>query len=361
MTATLTTDALELLRRLIATPSFSKEENRTADVLEEFFRERSIPYRRLKNNLWARNRYYHPDRPTVLLNSHHDTVRPNPGWTLDPFAPTLRGTRLYGLGSNDAGASLVALLAAFCYFYARPDLQYNVIVAATAEEEISGRDGMELLWQSGMLGPVEFAIVGEPTGMHLAIAEKGLLVLDCVFGGKAGHAARDEGENALYKAVQAIEWLRYYRFPKESPLLGPVKMSVTSIFTENKQHNVVPDHCQMTVDVRVTEQYTLEEVVNFLREKINANITPRSLRLRPSFIRPEHPIVQAGRALGRRTFGSPTTSDQALISCPSLKIGPGDSARSHQADEFIDTREIEEGIRLYIELLRGVILARNPV
>lgn len=350
----LTTDAIDLLRRLIATPSFSREEERTADVLEEFFRERNLPFSRLRNNLWLKNRYYHPDRPTVLLNSHHDTVKPNPSWTLDPFQPLEREGKLYGLGSNDAGGCLVGLLAAFQYFYHRTDLRYNVVFAASAEEEISGRDGMELLFQSGKLGPIDFAIVGEPTEMHLAVAEKGLLVLDCVAQGRAGHAAREEGDNAIYRALDDIQWLRTYQFPKVSPVLGPMKTSVT-IINAGTQHNVVPDVCRFTIDVRVTEQYSLEETIQILRQHLQSEVLARSVRLRPSSIPTDHPIVQAGIALGRKTYGSPTTSDQAVIDAPSLKLGPGHSERSHTADEFIYLREIEEGIGLYVELLKRVI------
>jgi acetylornithine deacetylase len=351
----LTTDSIDLLRRLIATPSFSREEDGTAAVLEEFFREQNLPFSRLKNNLWLRNKTYNPDLPTVLLNSHHDTVRPNPSWTLDPFTPLERDGRLYGLGANDAGGCLVGLLAAFRYFYHRTDLRYNVVFAASAEEEISGKDGMELLFQSGRLGPIDFAIVGEPTEMHLAVAEKGLLVLDCLAHGRAGHAAREEGDNALYRALDDIQWLRTYQFPKVSPVLGPMKTSVT-IINAGTQHNVVPDACRFTIDVRVTEQYTLEETIEVLQQHLQSEITARSVRLRPSSIPMAHPIVQAGLALGRRTYGSPTTSDQAVINAPSLKLGPGHSERSHTADEFIYLREIEEGIGLYVEMLKRVIL-----
>lgn len=352
----LTADAINLLKRLIETPSFSREEENTAYLIEEFFRERAIPFRRLKNNLWARNQHFNPALPTVLLNSHHDTVKPNPKWTMDPFKALVEDGKLYGLGSNDAGGCLVSLLAAFCYFYGRTDLTYNVVFAASSEEEVSGKDGMELLWSSGELGEIEFAIVGEPTQMHLAVAEKGLLVLDCLAQGKAGHAAREEGENALYKALDDIAWIRSYEFPKVSPTLGKMKMSATVISTENRQHNVVPASCQFTIDVRVTDQYTLEEACEIIQANMKSEVQARSVRLRPSSIPMEHPIVQAGVAMGRTTYGSPTTSDQAVIGCASLKMGPGDSARSHQADEFIYLHEIEEGIRLYTEMLKRVIL-----
>lgn len=350
---TLTKDAIELLKDLIQTESFSKQEDETAAIIEEFFRERNIPYRRKKNNIWARNKYFDASKPTVLLNSHHDTVKPNPSWTLNPLNPLVKDGRLYGLGSNDAGGCLVSLIATFCYFYYRQDLTYNVIMAATAEEEISGREGLEIV--APELPEISFAIVGEPTQMHLAIAEKGLLVLDCTAFGKSGHAARNEGENAIYKAIQDINWFQSYQFPKVSDNLGPIKMTVT-IIGAGTQHNVVPDTCKFTVDIRVTEQYTLEEIIETVRKNISSEVTPRSIRLRPSSIPVEHPIVQAGITMGRDTYGSPTTSDQALLDCPSLKMGPGDSARSHTADEYVYLNEIEEGIQLYIQMLEKVIL-----
>ncbi len=349
---TLTTDALHLLERLIATPSFSREEGPTAALIERFLGEKQIPFERLKHNVWAKNRYFDPAKPTILLNSHHDTVKPNTSWTLDPFSPLRQEGKLFGLGSNDAGGCLVSLLATFAYFYDRPDLSHNLVMAASAEEEISGRDGLELLLPH--LPPISFAIVGEPTEMQLAIAEKGLLVLDCTAHGISGHAARNEGENAIYKAIQDIQWLTTYQFPKVSPTLGPIKLSVT-IINAGTQHNVVPDTCTFTVDVRVTEQYTLEEVIDTIRENIRSDVKPRSIRLKPSSIPADHPIVQAGLALGRHTYGSPTTSDQAVLNCPSLKCGPGHSGRSHSADEFIYLREIEEGVDGYIQMLSRVL------
>ena len=350
---TLTQDAIELLKDLIQTESFSKQEDDTAAILEEFFRERNIPFRRKKNNIWAKNKYFDASKPTVLLNSHHDTVKPNPSWTLNPLNPLVKEGKLYGLGSNDAGGCLVSLIATFCYYYHRNDLKYNVVMAVSAEEEISGRDGLEILVPE--MPVIEFAIVGEPTQMHLAVAEKGLLVLDCIAHGKSGHAARDEGENALYKAVKDIAWFQDYKFPKVSENLGPIKMSVTMI-NAGTQHNVVPDTCKFTVDIRVTEQYTLEEITDVVKKNIESEVVPRSIRLRPSSIPKEHPIVQAGISMGRNTYGSPTTSDQALLDCPSLKMGPGDSARSHTADEFIYLDEIEEGIKIYITMLSKVII-----
>jgi acetylornithine deacetylase len=353
LTETLTKDAIELLKDLIQTESFSKQEDETAGLIEEFFRERNIPYRRKKNNIWVKNKHFDASKPTVLLNSHHDTVKPNPSWTLNPLNPLVKEGKLFGLGSNDAGGCLVSLIATFCYFYDRNDLKYNIIMAATAEEEISGREGLETVVPE--LPEIEFAIVGEPTQMHLAVAEKGLLVLDCIAHGKSGHAARDEGENAIYKAIKDIAWFQTYKFPKISENLGPIKMSVTMI-NAGSQHNVVPDTCKFTVDIRVTEQYTLEEITDVVKQNIESEVVPRSIRLRPSSIPKEHPIVQAGISMGRNTYGSPTTSDQALLDCPSLKMGPGDSARSHTADEYIYLNEIEEGIQLYITMLEKVII-----
>ncbi len=275
-TRQLTADALTLLKRLIATPSFSREEDRTAALIANFFQEKQIPSERLQNNVWAKNQHFDPAKPTLLLNSHHDTVRPNTSYTLDPFEPIERDGKLFGLGSNDAGGCLVALLATFVHFYNRSDLTHNIVMAATAEEEISGRDGLERLLSE--LPPLSFAIVGEPTDMQLAIAEKGLLVLDCIAHGISGHAARDEGENAIYNAIRDINWLTTYQFPNISTVLGPVKLSVTMI-SAGTQHNVVPDSCTFTVDVRVTEQYTLEEVIETIRANIRADVKPRSVRV----------------------------------------------------------------------------------
>ena len=345
-------NAVALLRQMIQTPSFSKEEAGTAGLLAEFLQERGVEVHRKKNNVWAFNRHYDPAKPTILLNSHHDTVKPNGAYTRDPFAATVEGDRLYGLGSNDAGASGVSLLAAFLHFYDRKDLKYNLCVAITAEEENSGHDGLECVIPE--LGPLEFAIVGEPTLMQLAIAERGLMVIDCTAHGKAGHAAREEVDNAIYKAMQDIEWFRTYRFPKVSDLFGAVKMSVT-IISAGTQHNVVPAECRFTVDIRVTDRYTNEEVLEIIKEHVSCEVKARSTRLRPSSIRPDHPIVQAGLALGRTTYGSPTTSDQALLDIPSLKLGVGDSARSHSADEFVHLSEIREGIELYIKMLSAIL------
>ena len=351
--ATLAQEAIQLLKQLIATQSFSKEEEETAALIEAFLTRKGIPFQRKKNNIWAFNRFFDPKKPTVLLNSHHDTVKPNPSWTLNPYEPLVQDGKLFGLGSNDAGGPLTSLIVTFCHFYDNPHLTHNVALAATAEEEISGREGLEMIVDD--LPPIAFAIVGEPTEMHLAVAEKGLLVLDCIAHGKSGHAAREEGENAIYKAIQDIQWITNYKFPKVSPTLGPIKMSVT-IINAGSQHNVVPDTCKFTIDVRVTEQYTLEEIIETIRQNIQSEIHPRSIRLRPSSIAIEHPIVQAGLKLGRTAYGSPTTSDQALLDCPSLKMGPGHSERSHTANEFIYLHEIEQGVAQYIKMLEEVIL-----
>jgi len=344
--------AVVLLQQLITIPSFSREEGLTADLLEKFLKDKGVETHRKMNNIWAWNKHFNESKPTILLNSHHDTVKPNSGYTRDPFASKIEDGKLYGLGSNDAGGCLVSLIQTFLYFYEREDLKYNFCLATTAEEEISGVNGLELIIPE--LGHLDFGIVGEPTLMQLAIAEKGLMVLDCEAHGKSGHAAREEGVNAIYVAMEDIEWFRTYRFPKESEVFGPVKMSVT-IINAGSQHNVVPASCNFTVDVRVTDAYRNEEVLEIIRQHVKSDVTPRSIRLKPSKIDKGHPIVQAGIALGRTTYGSPTTSDQSLLDIPSLKVGPGDSARSHTADEFVYVDEIREGIALYIEMLEKIV------
>lgn len=351
-TDTLFHQAVELLRQLISIPSFSKEEDKTADAIEKFMQQQGITMHRKLNNLWAWNKHFDASKPTILLNSHHDTVKPNSGYTRDPFEPAIEDGKLYGLGSNDAGGCLVSLIATFLYFYDKPGLKYNFCLATTAEEEISGVNGLELIIPE--LGRLDFGIVGEPTLMQLAIAEKGLMVLDCTTYGKAGHAAREEGENAIYKALPDMEWFRTYKFPKESEIFGPVKMSVT-IINAGSQHNVVPATCVFTVDVRVTDAYRNEEVLEIIRQHVSCEVKPRSIRLKPSSIDKGHPIVQAGIALGRTTYGSPTTSDQSLLDIQSIKVGPGDSARSHTADEFVYIDEIKEGIGLYIKMLEQIV------
>ncbi|HVI45021.1 MAG TPA: M20 family metallo-hydrolase [Chitinophaga sp.] len=345
--------AVALLKQMIATPSLSREEEGTAQLISEFLTAMDISHERHLNNIWAINKHYDPSKPNILLNSHHDTVKPNPQYTRDPFSPDVVDGKLYGLGSNDAGGCLVSLIATFLHFYHRTDLAYNLIVAPTAEEEISGVNGVESILDK--LPGIDFAIVGEPTQTQLAVAEKGLMVLDCVSTGRAGHAAREEGENALYKALPDLEWFKNYRFPKVSETLGPVKMSVTSISTSNKAHNVVPADCSFVVDVRATDQYTLEELLETIRANVSCDVKPRSMRMRPSFIPLDHPFVQAGIAAGKTWYGSPTTSDQALIPATSVKMGPGDSARSHTADEYIYLEEIRAGIDSYINLLETIM------
>src|SRR6476469_2997271 len=345
-------DSIKLLKQLIATPSFSKEEDKTADIIETFLKSKSIDACRFLNNAWARNKYFNENKPTILLNSHHDTVKPNKGYTLDPFSPIEKDGKLFGLGSNDAGGCLVSLTATFLHFYEQKNLKYNLVLAATAEEEISGKNGIEILLQH--LPKIDFAIVGEPTQLNMAVAEKGLLVLDCTSYGIAGHAAREEGDNAIYNAIKDIEWFRTYKFNKVSELLGPMKMSVT-IINAGSQQNVIPSECKFTVDVRVNELYTFEEVLEIINQNAECDVQPRSVRLRSSSIALNHLLVQAGIKLGRKYFGSPTTSDKALMPFPALKIGPGDSARSHTADEFIYVDEIKEGIELYIALLNELV------
>jgi acetylornithine deacetylase/succinyl-diaminopimelate desuccinylase-like protein len=344
-------EAIELLIQLIQIPSFSKEEDGTAALLADFLKTHNIPSSRSGNNVWASNKHFDSTKPTLLLNSHHDTVKPNPGYTRDPFKAEIIDGKLYGLGSNDAGGPLVSLIAAFIYFYDVPGLSYNVVLAATAEEEISGTGGVESIWAS--LPKIDCAIVGEPTSGEVAVAEKGLVVLDCVAKGKAGHAAREEGVNAIYQAFDDIDWFRTYEFPKISSTLGKVKMSVT-VINAGQAHNQVPAECRFTVDVRVTDSYTLEEVVEMIRKNVMSDFTPRSLRLRPSGIDRNHPLVKSAETLQLKQYGSPTTSDQALIPAASIKLGPGDSARSHSADEFIYVEEIRKGIDLYIQLIRNL-------
>lgn len=345
--------AIGLLKQLIATPSFSKEEHNTATIIENFLHGHGIETNRHLNNIWARNKFFDVNKPTILLNSHHDTVKPNRGYALDPFNPVEKDGKLYGLGSNDAGGSLVSIISAFVYFHEQENTRYNLILGISAEEEISGRNGIEALLS--VLPAIDCAIVGEPTLLQMAIAERGLMVLDCIAEGKAGHAARNEGENAIYKALMDIEWIYTHQFEKVSDFLGPVKMTVTSIETENKAHNVVPSECKFIVDIRLNELYTHQEVFETIRQNFQSSTQMRSDRLRSSMIPLDHPLVKAGLGLGRSYYGSPTSSDKALMPFPALKMGPGDSARSHTADEFIFVDEIKEGIDLYIQLLNKVL------
>src|SRR5258705_1778108 len=346
-------DAINLLKELIATPSFSKEEDNSSAIINRFLENHHVKTEQYLYNVWAKNKYFDPGKPTILLNSHHDTVKPNKGYTLDPFSPLEKDKKLFGLGSNDAGGCLVSLIAVFLYFYGKENLKYNMVLAATAEEEISGHNGIEALLP--LVGKVDCAIVGEPTQMQMAVAEKGLMVLDCIATGRAGHAAREEGDNAIYKTIKDIEWFNTYKFGKISDLLGPVKMSVTVIETENKAHNVVPSQCRFVVDCSVNELYSFEEMLEIIRSNVRSDVNPRSTRLRSSSIAVNHPLVEAGLKLGRTYYGSPTTSDKALMTFPALKIGPGDSARSHTADEYIYMDEIKEGIGLYIQLLNQLV------
>jgi acetylornithine deacetylase len=359
-------EAVGLLKKLIAIPSFSKEEDNSSALIKDFLLQHEIPAQQYLYNVWAKNKYYDTGKPTILLNSHHDTVKPNKGYSLDPFSPIEKDGKLFGLGSNDAGGSLVSMIAAFLYFYENENLKYNLVLAATAEEEISGVNGVEALLnqekfisETNDAAQIPFrgwgAIVGEPTQMQMAIAEKGLMVLDCFSTGTAGHAAREEGDNAIYKALKDIEWFKNYRFDKVSDLLGPVKMSVTVIETENKAHNVVPPQCKFVVDCRVNELYSFDEMLNIIKSNVQCEVKPRSTRLRSSSIALNHPLVEAGLKLGRTYYGSPTTSDKALMPFPALKMGPGDSARSHTADEYIYIDEINNGIELYIQLLNEIL------
>jgi acetylornithine deacetylase len=348
-------EVIFLLQSLIHTPSFSREEDKTASILQEFLERKGVKTFRQKNNVWSFNLYYNPQKINILLNSHHDTVKPNAGYRRNPFEASIEDGKLYGLGSNDAGGSLVALMATFLHFYEHPNLPFNLILACTAEEEVSGKEGIESILPQLLhqLGKIDFAIVGEPTQMQMAIAEKGLMVLDCYAKGKAGHAARDEGENAIYHAIRDIEWFKSFEFPKISETLGKIKMSVTQI-NAGTQHNVVPNSCHFVVDVRTTDVYSNEETLSIIQNSVKSEVKARSTRLKPSSISLQHPIVQAGIKLGRTFYGSPTLSDQALLNCPSLKLGVGDSARSHIADEFIYIDEIKEGIDLYIRMLEEI-------
>lgn len=341
-------EVISLLQQLIAAPSFSKEESGTADALVAFLNENNCIVQRKDNNVWVRNKFFDDKKPTLLLNSHHDTVKPNSAYTRNPFEPNIEGDKLYGLGSNDAGGALVSLLAAFVHFNERNDLPFNIIYAATAEEEISGKNGVESILTE--LGNVQLAIVGEPTLMKMAIAERGLLVLDCKAKGKAGHAARNEGVNAVYEALQDIEWFRTFQFEKKSEWLGAVSMNVTMI-NAGSAHNQVPAECVFVVDVRLNECYTHEEVLSIIRQYVKCEVKERSIRIKSSGIELTNPMVRAAKDLGMELYGSPTTSDMALMPWKCVKLGPGDSARSHSADEFIYVSEIENGIDIYIQLI----------
>ncbi len=349
----LTKEAIELLMSLISTPSFSSEEEKTAELLMNWFVRYNIPVKRSGNNVWAVNAFFDENKPTLLLNSHHDTVLPNKGYTMDPFEPVIIDNRLFGLGSNDAGGALVSLLATFTWFYDKKDLSYNLVFVGSAEEESSGAGGLNSVLDK--IPHVDVAIVGEPTEMHLAIAEKGLVVFDAIVGGTPGHAAHENNDNVIYNSIEVLNWFKNFRFERKSPVLGDVKMTVTQI-NAGKQHNAIPAELDLVIDVRVNDKYTNEEIESILKEKAPCkSIKARSLRLSSSSIPQHHDLVKAGIELGRRTYGSPTLSDQAVLSCPSLKLGPGDSRRSHMADEYILLSEIEEAIDLYIKILKKII------
>jgi len=347
-----TNDAVSLLEQLIAISSFSKEENTVADFLERYIEIKGYVASRKDNNIWILSPGFDTSRPTILLNSHIDTVRPVAGWKRNPLIPSNENGRLYGLGSNDAGASVVCLLQTFFYL-TQQQQAYNLIFAASAEEEISGKNGLESLLSE--LPKIDFAIVGEPTQMNLAVAEKGLMVLDCIVHGQAGHAARNEGVNAIYSALADIEWFKSFEFAKKTDLLGSVKMSVTQI-NAGTQHNVIPDKCTFVVDVRSNEMYSNQDILDEIRKHVGCDVNARSTRLSSTATPLHHPIVKRGRELNRTLFGSPTLSDQSLMPFPSLKMGPGDSARSHTADEYILLSEIAEAIDIYIQLLDGLKL-----
>tara|TARA_R110002020_G_scaffold454448_6_gene670151 strand:+ start:72585 stop:73649 length:1065 start_codon:yes stop_codon:yes gene_type:complete len=349
----LTQKAIELLQNLISTQSFSSEEDKTATHIENWFKEYGIPFTRTVNNVWATNKYFDESKPTLLLNSHHDTVQPNNGYTRNPFSPDIEDGKLFGLGSNDAGGCLVSLIATFTNFYAEENLKYNLVLVASAEEESSGANGLNSMLK--VIPNIDVAIVGEPTLMNLAVAEKGLVVFDAVVKGTPSHAAHPNTDNAIYKTIPVLEWFRDFKFEKISEALGEVKMTVTQI-NAGKQHNAVPADVSLVIDVRVNDRYTNQEITDLLQQKSPCDeLKPRSLRLNSSSIPVDHELVKAGIALGRTTYGSPTLSDQAVLTCPSLKLGPGDSTRSHSADEFIYVHEIEEGIDLYIKLLSKIL------
>ncbi|MBJ7879587.1 M20 family metallo-hydrolase [Gelidibacter salicanalis] len=349
----LTTDAIALLKKLIETPSFSSEEDQTATLIEQWFEKQNIPYTRTINNVWTINKHFDDSKPTLLLNSHHDTVRPNTAYTKDPFKAIVEDGKLFGLGSNDAGGCLVSLIATFTYFYERPNLNYNIVLVASAEEESSGPNGLNSML--AVIPHIDVAIVGEPTLMQLAVAEKGLVVFDAKVKGTPSHAAHPNEDNAIYNTIEVLQWFKNYKFDKVSAALGEVKMTVSQI-NAGKQHNAIPAEVDLVVDVRVNDCYTNAEIVEILqKESPCSSIIPRSLRLNSSSIPEDHALVKAGIALGRSTYGSPTLSDQATLTCPSLKLGPGDSTRSHSADEFIYIREIEDGIGLYVKLLERIV------
>lgn len=348
----LSSEAVSILKSLIGIPSISREEEAVADFLQNYIESIGIVVNRKGNNLWCLSPMFDLNKPTILLNSHIDTVKPVNGWKKQPFTPIEEDGKLYGLGSNDAGASVVSLLQVFRQL-SEKEQNYNLIYLASCEEEVSGKNGIESVLSS--LPPISLGVVGEPTNMQPAIAEKGLMVLDVTTYGKAGHAARNEGENAIYKVLEDITWFRDFRFDKESPLLGPVKMSVTQI-NAGTQHNVIPDRCTLVVDIRSNELYSNEEIFEIVKSNVKSEVNARSFRLNSSQIAEDHPFVKKTIKLGRVPFGSPTLSDQALMSFPTVKMGPGNSSRSHTADEYVMISEIDEAIGLYIDILDGLAL-----
>lgn len=348
----LTDKALDLLKLLISKQSFSSEEDKTADAIQDWFTAFNIPYERIHNNVFAKNKYWDNSKPTLLLNSHHDTVKPNKAYTKDPFDAHIEDGKLYGLGSNDAGGCLVSLLATFTYFYSEENLNHNILMVASMEEESAGKNSLRGLLSS--LPEIDIAIVGEPTLMDLAIAEKGLVVFDAVVKGTPSHAAHPNEDNSIYNTIEVLEWFKNYKFERSSEALGDVKMTVTQI-NAGSQHNVVPAQVELVIDVRVNDAYTNKEIADLLKSEAPCELKERGLKLNSSKIEKDHPLVKSGVALGRKTYGSPTLSDQAALTCQSLKIGPGDSTRSHSADEYIYVREIEEGIDLYIKILKGFL------
>ncbi|GAB4517536.1 MAG: M20 family metallo-hydrolase [Allomuricauda sp.] len=347
-----TEKAIDLLKKLISTPSFSGEEDKTGDAIEGFLQGFGVKTHRQYNNIYAFNKHFDEHKPTLLLNSHHDTVKPNSAYTKDPFDAHIKDGKLYGLGSNDAGGCLVSLLATFVHFYEKENLSHNIIMAATAEEEDAGEKSIRALLP--ILPTIDVAIVGEPTLMDLAIAEKGLVVFEGVVKGTPSHAAHPNDNNCIYNAIETLQWFRDYSFEKVSEALGEVKLTVTQI-NAGKQHNVVPAQVDLVIDVRVNDCYSNQEIADILQKEAPCKLTPRSLRLNSSCIDPDHDLVKSGLALGRKTYGSPTLSDQAALTCQSVKLGPGDSTRSHSANEYIFVREIEEGIDLYIKILTGFL------
>ncbi|MGP1992173.1 M20 family metallo-hydrolase [Zobellia laminariae] len=350
--AALTQKAIDLLKELISIQSFSSEEDKTADAIENWFKSFNIPFKRHINNVYAVNKYFDESKPTLLLNSHHDTVKPNSAYTRDPFNPHIEDGKLYGLGSNDAGGPLVSLIATFTHFYAEENLNHNILMVASMEEETAGPNSLRGLLE--ILPKIDVAIVGEPTLLDLAIAEKGLIVFDAVIKGTPSHAAHPNDDNSIYNTIEVLEWFKNYKFDKVSEALGEVKMTVTQI-KAGTQHNVVPAKVELVIDVRVNDKYTNAEIAELLKKEAPCELKERSLRLNSSAISKDHPLIKSGIALGRKTYGSPTLSDQAALSCQSLKLGPGDSTRSHSADEYIYVKEIEDGIDLYIKILDGFI------